>query len=206
MHESRTISLGFTGQRFPQGAHVCQIYGDDQERQDAILSFLLTGLQAGERSACFSEALKEDLAAEYLGRHGIDLDEARAGGMLLLSGTREVYFHEGRFEPERMVGLLEAFHDDAGVRGFSGARVIGEMLPEVQALPGGSRLIEYEAMVNQMLRRHPVTAVCQYDARAFDGATILEVLKVHPYMIVRGEVVGNPFFTPPEDFLRQTGH
>jgi hypothetical protein len=52
-----------------------------------------------------------------------------------------------------------------------------------------------------LLRDHPVTAVCQYDANSFGGATIMEVLKVHPKMIINGSVINNPFFVEPEDYL-----
>ena len=58
------------------------------------------------------------------------------------------------------------------------------MIPEVQSVPGGDRLLEYESRVSMLLRDHPVTAVCQYDANEFDGATIIDVLKVHPQMII----------------------
>ncbi len=40
-------------------------------------------------------------------------------------------------------------------------------------------------------------AHCQYDARRFDGATLFDVLKVHPMMIIRGQVVRNPFTSSP---------
>ena len=62
--------------------------------------------------------------------------------------------------------------------------------------------MEYEALVNTVLDTHPVTPICQYDARRFDGATLLNVLKVHPMMIVQGQIVHNPYYMPPEEFLR----
>jgi hypothetical protein len=37
----------------------------------------------------------------------------------------------------------------------------------------------------------------------FDGATILDILKVHPVMISRGQLVKNPFYVRPDDFLRE---
>jgi hypothetical protein len=43
--------------------------------------------------------------------------------------------------------------------------------------------------------------VCQYDANRFDGATILKCLEVHPYMIVHGQVVHNPYYITPQEFL-----
>ena len=52
-----------------------------------------------------------------------------------------------------------------------------------------------------LLRDHPVNAVCQYDATKFSGSTIMEILKVHPYMIVRGKVVHNPYYVTPEEYL-----
>jgi len=123
---------------------------------------------------------------------------------LTLAGTKDVYFENGSFDPERMLGVLRNYHEDSVSGGYPAARVIGEMAPMVQHVPGGNRLLEYEARVSILLRDHPVTAVCQYDARAFDGAVIMDILKVHPFMVVRGSVVHNPFFIPPEEFLTRS--
>ena len=86
--------------------------------------------------------------------------------------------------------------------GFSAARVIGEMIPEIKHIPGGERLLEYESRISILLRDRPVTSICQYDANEFDGATIMDVLKVHPKMIVNGAVINNPFFIKPEEYLK----
>ena len=198
---ARTISLGFAEERFPAGIHVCQIFQDDDERQDSLLRFLLAGLQAGERTSCFSDRATESIVSEFLGRHGVFCEQAKASGVLTLAGTGEIYFQDGCFDPERMLRLLAQYHEDSVEQGYPAARVIGEMSAAVQLTPGGERLLEYESKVSLLLREHPVTAVCQYDARAFDGATILDILKVHPLMVVRGSVVHNPFSIPPEEFL-----
>lgn len=203
---SHFISLGFTGQRFAPGVHICQIFSDDDERQSALLEFILSGLQEGESARCFSDNLTEEAVEEYLSGYGISYQQARQSGALALAGTREVYFQGDVFDPDRMLGLLRAFHADTMARGFSAARVIGEMTPDVQHVRGGSRLLEYEARVSLLLRECPVTAVCQYDARRFDGAAIMDVLKVHPLMVVRGSVVRNPFFVAPEEIIQQHPH
>ncbi len=201
VHPLPTISLGFTAQQFPPGVHICQIFGDDDERQEAVLKFLLSGLQSGERTSCFSERIDEKILAEFLGRHGISYIEVRDTGALTLAGTVEIYFQNNRFDPERMLAFLRKFHEDSVIQGYPAARVIGEMTQDIQYMPGGGRLLEYEAKVSMLLREHPVTTVCQYDARLFDGAMIMDILKVHPYMVVRGSVVNNPFFITPEEFL-----
>jgi hypothetical protein len=199
----QTISLGFTPQPFSPGVHICQIYGDDNERQEALLKFLLSGLQSGERTSCFSEKVTETQISAYLTKYGFSLQEVRDSGAFTLAGTQEIYFQNGCFDPERMLDVLRQYYDDSVAQGYSAARVIGEMAPEVQHIPGGARLLEYESRVSLLLRDHPVTAVCQYDACSFDGATIMDILKVHPLMLVRGTVVHNPFFIKPEEFLSQ---
>lgn len=198
-----SISLGFTEQKFPAGIHVCQIFGSDDERQTSLLKFLLSGLQSGEKASCFSEKVTEALLAEFLAVYGISYIQAKESGALTLACTRDIYFQDDRFDPERMLGVLTQYHMDSVRQGYPAARVIGEMTPEIQHLPGGSRLLEYESKVSQLLRVHPVTAVCQYDSRSFGGAMLMDILKVHPLMIVRGSVVHNPFFIPPEEFLLQ---
>jgi hypothetical protein len=199
--EHRTISLGFTKQRFPLGVHVCQIVGSDAEREEAVLQFLLSGLRAGERTSCFSDKVTRNRVAEYFESEGISFDEASGTGTLTLAGVRDIYFVNDRFDPDRMLEVLARYHEESVAQGFTAARVIGEMSPEVQHMSGGDRLLEYESKVSLLLREHPVTAVCQYDARSFDGSTIMDLLKVHPLMVVRGSVVHNPFYIPPEEFL-----
>jgi MEDS: MEthanogen/methylotroph, DcmR Sensory domain len=201
MAEHPLVDLGFTRTRFPAGSHVCQIYTDDEEREASLLAFIASGLATGECAACFSNNVSDALIDEHCAHEGISLSAARARGAFTYHRTDDVYFEGGTFDPARMIGRLTAFHDEAREKGFPGSRVIGEMSPRIRDVPGGSRLLEYESRVSVLLRERPLTAVCQYDARAFDGATIMDVLKVHPMMVIRGQVVHNPFFVAPEQLL-----
>lgn len=201
MESERKVKLGFADEEFPAGTHICQVYCDDEERDRALLAFLVEGLVAKEKSACFSERVSRSRLEEAVAHLDLSVDAACERGDLTLSGVREVYFQDDRFDAERMLALLEAFHTEAVRGGYPAARVIGEMTTEIQDVEGGSRLLEYESRVSLLLRERPVTAVCQYDARSFDGATIMDVLTVHPLMVVRGAVVRNPFYVPPEEFL-----
>ena len=196
------VPLGFTDDKVCAGAHICQIYSDDDERIDSLLKFMLSGVQTGERTICFSENMDEETLEAYFSKHQISYDAYKQKHAIALSGVRDVYFQDNVFDPDRMLNTLTNYHQESLELGFPAARVIGDMAPEVQTISGGERLLEYESKVSMLLRERPVTSVCQYDAREFDGATIMDVLKVHPQMIVRGTVVHNPFFIPPEEFLK----
>ena len=200
-NQNRKISLGFTNQQFEPGIHICQIFNDDDERHSALVNFIISGLQTGENTACFSEKENESTLSPFFKKNGIEYKEVEKSGEFSLSQTAEAYFEGGKFEPERMLNLLKDFYENSLKQNRSGARVIGEMIPEIQHIPGGTGLMEYESKVSILLKQYPINAVCQYDARSFDGSTILDVLKVHPYMIIRGVVVKNPFFIQPEEYL-----
>jgi len=200
-NSKQKISLGFTSQTFEPGIHICQIFNDDEERHGALLDFIVSGLQAGEDTACFSEKETEASLSAYFEQKGIVYKDVLQNGTFALSKTADVYFEGERFEPQRMIDLLHEFYDNSLMHHKTGARVIGEMLPIVSKMNGGDRLLEYEAKVSILLREYPINAVCQYDARLFNGATIMDILRVHPYMIVRGAVVHNPFYIEPEEFL-----
>lgn len=204
--QGQKISLGFTSQQFEPGVHICQIFNEDDERHGALVNFIISGLEAGENTAVFSENETETSLSEFFEKKGFQYNEVKQTGQFSLNKTAEVYFDGGKFEPERMLKLLQEFYESSMSANRTGARVIGEMTPQVEHVPGGSRLMEYESKVSLLLKKYPVNAVCQYDARSFDGSTILDILKVHPYMIVRGTVVHNPFFIQPEEYLAQHTH
>lgn len=194
-------SLGFVDSLLPRGTHICQIYTDDRERDEALLHFLLSGLEYQEKNACFSEKVSPATVESFMHRHSRDHRHDLESSALTLSRTSDIYFQDGIFVPERMLDLLKDFYQQALDQGFLGSRVIGEMSPAIQHIPGGSRLLEYEARVTLLVQEYPVTSVCQYHAHDFDEMILLDVLKVHPMMVVRGTVVNNPFFLPPEHFL-----
>jgi hypothetical protein len=201
-NNSHKISLGFTNELFEPGVHICQIFNSDEERQNALVNYIVSGIEAGENTVCFSDKETEDSMREFFEQDGISFDELKNSGHFSLHKSGESYFEGGTFEPERMLDKIKSLYLSSMKEDLSGARVIGEMLPEVENIPGGNRLMEYESKVSMLLRKYPVTSVCQYDAREFDGATLLEILKVHPYMIVHGSVVHNPFYIHPEEYLK----
>jgi hypothetical protein len=198
---SNQVSLGFTDQTFPAGVHICQIYSSNEERLDSLLKFLYSGLSGGERTACLAENLSTGEIENHISRQGMTLDEHLESGALTLANPNDVYFRNDVFDPDYMLDLLRTMYENATAKGFRHTRIIGEMLPRVTSISGGSRLMEYESRVSMLLREFPVTAVCQYDANRFDGATIMRVLKVHPLMVIRGAVINNPYFVPPEEVL-----
>ena len=197
----RVISLGFTAEGFPAGTHMCYIYNDDIERRDVVSKFVESGLQGRDKVGYFVDLVSpEDMPAD-LSALGIDLPAGIDAGGLSVTRALDTYCPDGTFLPERVLENLRTMYSSSVREGYAGARASGEMTWALRGLPGSERLIEYEALINTVVAEYPTTAVCQYDARRFDGATLFDVLNVHPMMIIRGQVVRNPYYLAPEHFL-----
>ena len=198
---TRDISVGFTQRKFPAGTHMCFVYDSEAERRRVIAGFLAAGVDAGERVAYFADAGTDD-AMRWIETAGVATAAQEERGHVHVAEAAATYCPGGRFSPEVMFDTLRGFRNEGDEAGYDGARVSGEMSWALRDIPGHERLLEYEAKVTGVLAECEVTAICQYDAAAWDGATLLHVLRVHPMMVVRGQVVENPFFMPPEDYLR----
>jgi hypothetical protein len=117
-------------------------------------------------------------------------------GQFTAATAMETYCPDGQFVPQAMLDTLhEAYAGRAPA--CTGMRGTGEMGWALHNVPGSERLIEYEGGINKLLLTDHLTVLCQYDIRRFSGATIFELLNVHPIMIVNGQIMCNPFYVAP---------
>lgn len=193
------VEFGFTNETFPQGTHMCFIYQNEDERQSVISKFLEAGVKGKEKVSYFAYKMTKDEMDHWLEEKGISV----SGNQPEVLNAKETYCPNGEFVPESMLDKLKQFYNNSVSEGYEAARVSGEMIWALDNMPGSDRLMEYEAMVNDVVKTHPVTAICQYDATKFDGATILNCLKVHPYMIVNSQIIKNPYYLSTEEYLTE---
>lgn len=198
---NRLVSLGFTAERFPAGTHMCYIFNDDDEILEQIAKYVDSGLRSNETVGYFADVLPPEAMRDRLQSGGAELPPPAEDHRLAISPALATYCPEGRFVPELMLQRLRDTYQRSIDAGYAGARATGEMTWALRGVPGSDRLIEYEAQINTVVREHPITAICQYDARRFDGATLFDVLSVHPMMVIRGQVMRNPYFIETDRFL-----
>src|ERR1035437_9350100 len=171
----RLVSLGFTAEAFPAGTHMCYIYNDEQERRQVISKFIESGLQGQEKVGYFADMTPPDEVRALLSGLGIGLPPKTDERQFAITRALDTSCPDGLFVPERMLQNLRSMYKTSIEDGYAGARASGEMSWALKGVPGSDRLIEYEALINTIVSEYPTTAVCQYDARRFDGATLFDV-------------------------------
>ncbi|QMT60532.1 MEDS domain-containing protein [Legionella sp. PC997] len=197
-NRDKDISLGFGYKHFKHGAHACLIYRDESEKRRVISKYIESGIANNEQIEYFVDTMTPEEVRAWLAELDVELPQTK---QVEISPAVSVYCPDGNFVPEQMLSCLKNYYDQSIAAGFSGARISGEMTWSCRNIPGSEQLIVYEALINTILDTHPITAVCQYDVNKFDGGLIYDVLQVHPLMFVHGQIVKNPAYIKPDEFL-----
>ena len=201
--DTRYISLGFTDEKVRAGQHICYIYNDDRERRHVMGKFLESGIRENEKVLYLVDLMTPEEMLSSLEDLGIDVREK--GKRLNIAEAAPTYCPEGVFDPDEMLEIIKNYYHQAiDNEGFAGVRGTGEMgWCLVDGKADHYSLMNYEMKLNQLICKYPVTACCQYDARRFDGGLILDLLKVHPVTIIRGQLVQNPYYVEPDLFVNE---
>jgi hypothetical protein len=181
--------------QIPAGAHICQIFSDDDEYNEVLLKLLLNCLKLGNCAACLSKTANEREINHFLNRHDLSYGELIGNGAFILSDSREIYFKDNLFDSDQTIDFISRYYQESMELGFSDAWLMSEIPSEIQNISCGNRLIEYEYRLGLLLDDYPIISVCQYDARYFDEPTVSRILNAHPYIVIQGIVVRNPSFS-----------
>jgi hypothetical protein len=197
------ISMGFTKESFPPGVHVCLIFDNEEQRQKIVAEYVAAGLRQGEYVRYLTDMTSPENIHSWLSEMEVELPETHAAEAFAIFKAQSAYCPDGQFDPRKLIDGMSSRNNQLKEAGYSGVRSCGEMSWALKGIPGSDRLMEYEALLNTVVETFPHSGMCQYDARLFDGATLLNILKVHPYMIAQGQIVRNPFYIRPDEFLTE---
>jgi hypothetical protein len=199
------INLGFGDLICNNGMHFAGLYETEKERDEIILGFLSQGDREGDLNLyCPAERSKEDFISQYSESFPELMEHLHDTGTFRISSARELYYPDGEFSPEIMDKNLNAFWEDSQKDGRRNIRATAEMVWALEAAPGLIKLMAYESRLNYFIPGKSWISICLYNMNKFDGATIMQVLRTHPWTISRGGIITeNPYYLEPDTWLEQ---
>jgi hypothetical protein len=197
------VNRAYTQEVFPECHHLCLIYDSEEQRRKSVSEFLAAGLKQGELVRYFVDTTPPEEIRAWLLETGVELPKAEKDDAFGITKAESAYCPSGRFVPQEVIENMVARFAMAKKAGYRGSRACGEMSWALRDIPGADRFLEYEVRINMITETFPYIGMCQYDARLFDGARLFKVLQVHPYMIAQGQIIRNPFYIKPEEFLAE---
>jgi len=183
--------------------HLCVIYDTQEEQFAAALPYLRTGLERGEKCLYIVDENTAAAVLDALGKGGTNVDRYLRSGALTIARKEETYHERGRFEPDWMINFLTEATAEAGATRFSRVRtILAEMTWALETINGTAKLIEYESKLNHFFRDHDARGICQYNLTRFSPELLLGVIRTHPLVVYGGIVCKNPYYVPPDEFLK----
>ena len=183
--------------------HACAFFNSADEGYHALLPFIKEGFDCGHRSLHIVDPELRDAHRDRLALAGIDVPGAEHDGRFELRTWQEAYLRDGRFEQERMLAFLQEALDAGRKQGFAMTRMVAHMEWAVGESPGVEDLAEYETRINHMWPQHEDAVICVYDLARFRADVVMDILRTHPVVLIGDILQENPFFVPPDEFLKE---
>jgi DcmR-like sensory protein len=181
--------------------HICAFFNGFDEQHRVLRSFIKEGFERGEKAFHIVDSeLRED-HLKRLAQSGIDVDQAIASGQLQLRRWQDAYLRDDQFDQDGMLALLEELLGSGAAAGNPLIRFVSKVEPSLVEKAGEVNWLEYETRVNHTVGKYKDPVICTYDLRNFNASLMMDMLRVHPVVIVGGVLQENPFFVPPDQFL-----
>jgi hypothetical protein len=195
--------IPFAGSQLCQARHVCAFFNNDDEAYRVLLPFIKGGFECGDKAVHVVNPGQRPGHLQRLTAAGIDPIEAQQRGQLELRTNAEAYLRDGRFDPDRMLEVFERLAGGSAAEGFPISRIVCQMDWAADDQSHIDKLVEFESRVNDVWDRHDDAVICVYNLAKFGGDTVVDMMRTHPMIIIGGILQANPFFVPPQQFLRE---
>jgi hypothetical protein len=197
------LPISLAGSQLGAVRHVCALFSSDDEEYRVLLPFIKEGLEHGDKAIHVVNPQQRDEHLRRLTSAGIDAAVAQQAGQLEIKINTEAYLRDGEFDQDRMLETFEKLASGNAPGGFPISRIVCRMDWVVGDQARLENVIEFESRVNDVWSRHDDAVICTYHLSQFRGDAVIDILRTHPLVIIGGFLQQNPFFTPPQEFLRE---
>ena len=192
-------SVRFAGSELSPHCHICGFFRNSEEKYRLLLPFIKDGIERGEKAFHIVDPAERQAHLRQLALAGIDAASVQQKGQLELQDWNQFYFPDGRFDETRTVAQWVALLDGAVQEGYPRTRVLAHL---EWARDDADQLLQYESNFNRT-PRHRDPVICIYDLSKHSAAFIMDIMRTHPMIIIGGMLQVNPFYLPPDQFLRE---
>lgn len=195
--------IHLAGSELADARHVCAFFHGSDEAYRVLLPFVRDGLALGQRAIHVVNPEECHTHLQRLAAAGIDTAAAESCGQFDLRTNTDTYLRDGRFDQDRMLEAFEQIASGNAGGPFPLSRIVCHMDWAAEGAAHLDDLIEFEARVNDVWRSHDDAVICVYDLAKFGGDTVVDMMRTHPMVLIGDTLHRNPFFVPPDQFLRE---
>jgi hypothetical protein len=182
------------------GEHLCVVHDGPAERDRVLGRYLARGISSGHKCLFgVHDATQEALLHRLGPGHGFDT-AVRSGQLELRTPENPVS------DPEdfSLAGLLDFWGNATTTAlddGYEFVRLGAESRWWEPQTPDTETFIRYESELTKFAPTLPQAIVCVYDVRRdnLDSAFVMNVIRVHPRVMIYGLILDNPYYLRTEE-------
>jgi hypothetical protein len=196
-------SVQFAGGTLGRQRHICAFFNSIEEEHRVLRSFMKDGFARGEKAFHIVDPGLREEHLKRLTEAGINVLQAMGSGQLEVRRWQDTYLREDHFDQDAMLALIEEVLQSSAAAGYPLTRLLAHMEWALLDKPGVHNLVEYETRLNYVLPKYDDAVICTYDLSKFSSTVVMDIMRTHPEVIIGGVLQENPFFVPPDEFLRE---
>jgi PAS domain S-box-containing protein len=186
---------------FKSGDHLCHIYENEEDRLVVTEEFFRQGFERNEKVLLLTSSPVENKTLNYLLSRDLGIERYMAAGKF------KVLPHQSKGNtsntPDSLFNLIDQEAGSKPEGNFSGLRIIIEMGWMLQNIPDPEKFI---AFINQFDENYsaqkPIT-ICQLDRNQIDPGLMMDLVMIHPIVIVGRETFNNFYYISPANIKGQ---
>jgi hypothetical protein len=196
-------SVQFAGGSLGGQRHICAFFNSIDEEHRVLRSFIKDGFDRGDKAFHLVDPEQREEHLRRLAEAGINVHRAIDTGQLEVRRWQDAYVRGDHFDQNAMLALIEEVLQSADTAGYPLTRLVAHMEWALLDKPGIDNLVEYETRLNYVLPKYDDPVICTYDLSKFPASLVMDIMRTHPVVIIGGILQENPFFVPPDQFLRE---
>ncbi|HCG99551.1 MAG: hypothetical protein A2074_04665 [Candidatus Aquicultor primus] len=198
-------STGYIEFEIAAGEHILHFYSSESQRLNVLTEFIKDGFK--KRNKSVGVINKDDMytVEDMLIKDDVDAGYYLIEGQLVFMAHEDCFATGGNFDEERLIDVITGTINAALRQGWAGANIANDL---TWAATGSNveAWLRFEANASNYIRTLPATCLCQYDERIISGASITNLIKTHPFVIIGDYIFENPYFISPKKYLKYYQH
>jgi hypothetical protein len=202
MKQTSHQSIHLAGSTIQPPCHACAFFHGENEWYEVLLPFIKEGVDQGDKGVHIIDERRREEHINRLRAGGIE-SSSETTGQLEIRCWQETQLRSGWFDQHAMLSLVEEALRDTKEKGYPHTRWIADKAWALEERPGVGLLAEFCARLNHVVPKYRATVICTYDLTQLSAAQVVDVLRSHPFALIGGALQENPFFTSPDQLIRE---
>lgn len=168
----------------PWGTHLCQFFQTDEDLIDILVPYFRTGLESNEFCIWVTaEPLDKEKAEEAIRRDVPGFDQYVKRGQIEIVPHAECFLKDGVFNLQRVLNDWIDKLSHAISQGYDGMRVMSNTAWLERK--DWRSFTEYEEMLNNVIRKYRLLAICTYSLDKCGASELLDVISNHQFALIK---------------------